>query len=167
MIDGLVSQNNTGLRAVRKIKSPRKGSRTEDEQLVSPSLSQTRHLALVFFDILVLDDIPLIFQAYSTRRQLLETFIHPIHSKAMFSERHHIDMSGPDPAKELRNIFAQQVGNHQEGIVLKAEESEYNQFRLPWVKLKQDYIPGLGDCIDLPIIAAGWNRDRARELRGE
>jgi len=74
-------------------------------------------------------------------------------------------MSGPAPAKELRNIFAQQVENHQESIVLRAEEPDYNQFLLPWVKLKQDYIPRLGDCIDLPIV--GWNRDRARELPSE
>ncbi len=29
-----------------------------------------------------------------------------------------------------------------------------------------DYIPGHGDMVDLPIIAAGWDKDRARDLRG-
>lgn len=129
--------------------------------------SQSRHLALIFFDILVLDDEPLVFQAYSTRRRLLETFVKPIPTKAMFSERYQIDMTGPDPNGALRAVFAEHIANNLEGLVLKADESEYNEFRLPWVKLKADYIKGLGDCIDLVIVAAGWDRDRARELRGK
>lgn len=53
-----------------------------------------------------------------------------------------------------------------EGLVLKASESTYNDARYPWVKLKKDYIPNLGDCIDLVVLGAGWDIDRARELRG-
>ena len=32
--------------------------------------------------------------------------------------------------------------------------------------IQKDYIPNLGDCIDLVILGAGWDVDRARELRG-
>ncbi|KAJ9115901.1 hypothetical protein QFC22_005044 [Naganishia vaughanmartiniae] len=32
---------------------------------------------------------------------------------------------------------------------------------------QKDYIPGYGDCVDLAILAVGWDKDRARELRGE
>jgi hypothetical protein len=31
---------------------------------------------------------------------------------------------------------------------------------------QKDYIPDLGDCIDLVVLGAGWDIDRARELRG-
>jgi DNA ligase-4 len=84
----------------------------------------------------------------------------------MFSEREQIDMSGQDPTSTLQLIFAERLASHEEGLVLKAHESEYNDFRLPWVKLKKDYIEGFGDCVDLIIVAAGWDRARARELRG-
>jgi DNA ligase-4 len=34
------------------------------------------------------------------------------------------------------------------------------------MQLKKDYIPGYGDTVDLVIIAASWDKNRARELRG-
>jgi hypothetical protein len=33
-------------------------------------------------------------------------------------------------------------------------------------QLKKDYIPGYGDTVDLVIVAASWDKNRARELRG-
>jgi DNA ligase-4 len=135
--------------------------------MTDESKTSGRHLGLVFFDILVLDSEPVLFQPYSTRRQLLEALITTIPTKAIFSDRYKIDMSGLDPSETLQKIFTEHVADHQEGLVLKAEESGYNDEGLPWVKLKKDYIKGFGDCVDLVIVAAGWDRDRARELRGE
>lgn len=75
-------------------------------------------------------------------------------------------LSNNDPHKVLQKIFAEHLANHMEGLVLKAEESQYNEYGFPWVKLKKDYIEGFGDCVDLVIVGASWDRDRARELRG-
>jgi len=55
---------------------------------------------------------------------------------------------------------------HAEGLIFKAVESEYNDYHFPWVKLKRDYIPGLGDCVDVVVIGASWDKDRGRDLRG-
>jgi len=70
------------------------------------------------------------------------------------------------PELALAQIFADHIADHQEGLVLKAEESIHNDWDLPWVKLKKDYIPGCGDCVDMVCVGAAWERDRARELRG-
>jgi DNA ligase-4 len=35
------------------------------------------------------------------------------------------------------------------------------------LRSQKDYIPNLGDCIDLVMLGAGWDMDRARGLRGE
>ncbi|KAK0558831.1 hypothetical protein OC844_004856 [Tilletia horrida] len=37
--------------------------------------------------------------------------------------------------------------------------------RAAWIKVKADYIRGLGDSVDLAIIGTGWSAKRARELR--
>jgi DNA ligase-4 len=32
--------------------------------------------------------------------------------------------------------------------------------------MKRDYIPGLGDTVDLVLLGASWDAKRARELNG-
>ncbi|EKM81997.1 hypothetical protein AGABI1DRAFT_119018 [Agaricus bisporus var. burnettii JB137-S8] len=156
-IRGLVEQTASGPR--RRTKRQRNDFDSQDED----GDSQSRHLALIFFDVLVLDDEPLLFESYATRRQHLESLIKVIPTKAMLSDRYPIQMS--PSSLILQKIFAEHLANHMEGLVLKAEESQYNEYGLPWVKLKKDYIEGFGDCVDLVIVGASWNRDRARELR--
>ncbi|THH02681.1 hypothetical protein EW026_g207 [Hermanssonia centrifuga] len=73
--------------------------------------------------------------------------------------------SSIDSEHMLRRVFAAAIADHQEGVVLKANESTYNAKNLPWIKLKKDYIPGYGDAIDLVLLGASWEKDRARELR--
>jgi len=55
-----------------------------------------------------------------------------------------------------------------EGLILKPELSAYNDLRpgMRWVKVKKDYIPGLGDTLDLVVVGACWDKNRGRELRG-
>ncbi|CCM02607.1 uncharacterized protein FIBRA_04710 [Fibroporia radiculosa] len=130
----------------------------------------TRHLALVFFDILMLDDESLLQSTYSARRKVLESVIQITPGHAMLSERTAIDLVSPsrcagDGDAQLRSIFARVIADRQEGLVLKADEGKYNERRFPWVKLKKDYIPGYGDCVDLVLLGASWEKDRARELR--
>ncbi|KAK0570058.1 hypothetical protein OC861_000365 [Tilletia horrida] len=44
-------------------------------------------------------------------------------------------------------------------------DDEGSIMRGSWVKMKADYIPGLGDSLDLAIIGASWEAGRGRELR--
>lgn len=93
--------------------------------------------------------------------------------------------------RQLHRAFSICHAHRGEGLVLKAVNSSYVggtlahgirhgyvepqllegpvEARLTapnsWVKLKADYIPGLGDGLDLCIIGASWNVKRARELR--
>lgn len=123
------------------------------------------NLGLVFFDVLVLDSQNLMFKPYLHRREILEGLITEP-GQAILADRFLIDMS-TRPRETLAKIFDEHKAAHLEGLVLKAEDSWYNDYRKPWVKLKKDYIPGHGDTLDLVIIGAGWEKERGRKLRGE
>ncbi|KAH7913070.1 DNA ligase/mRNA capping enzyme, partial [Hygrophoropsis aurantiaca] len=125
----------------------------------------SRHLALVFFDILYIGNASLLSVPYSTRRSILESLINIVPGRAMLAERRTVHQGKDRPVEVLRQIWAEKIADHEEGLVLKASEASYNDFRFPWVKLKKDYIPGYGDTIDLVVLAAAWDKHRARELR--
>lgn len=127
--------------------------------------SDTRRLGLVFFDVLSLESRSLIFMPYNDRRSILETLVRPKSGRAILAKRFPIDMNAEEPEQALYKIFASHVADCEEGLVLKAEESYYSDYKLPWVKLKKDYIPGYGDTIDMVLVGAGWQKERARELR--
>lgn len=131
-----------------------------------PSISG-RHLCLVFFDILHINGQGLLNHTYEERRRLLEDVIMVIPGFSQLAERTKISLQhGPEYAlDELEAIFKKSNNLREEGLVLKAAESTYINMRWQWVKLKKDYIPNLGDCIDLVVLGAGWDIDRARELR--
>ncbi|KAJ3556675.1 hypothetical protein NM688_g1893 [Phlebia brevispora] len=103
-------------------------------------------------------------EPYKTRRAVLERLVHVREGCAMLAQRVCVGKAGSTGGR-LRRAMAMCIANHEEGLVLKAEEGGYGDWRVPWVKLKKDYIPGYGDCVDLVLLGAGWDKDRARELR--
>ncbi|KAJ2919477.1 hypothetical protein MD484_g929, partial [Candolleomyces efflorescens] len=127
--------------------------------------SDTRRLGLVFFDILSLESRNLIFTPYNDRRSILETIVRPKPGRVILARRFPIDMTVEEPELALCEIFAEHIADSEEGLVLKAEGSYYNDYKLPWVKLKKDYIPGYGDTVDMVLVGARWEKHRARELR--
>lgn len=133
-------------------------------------ISENCHLALVFFDILLLDERCLLLSPYSQRRALLESTIVLSPGESMIAGRTPIELEADHDGKRaqqaLEKVFAATVADYQEGLVIKAEESRYHDYKMPWVKLKKDYIPGHGDTVDLIVVGAAWDKMRGRELRG-
>ncbi|KAG8949876.1 hypothetical protein FRC04_008179 [Tulasnella sp. 424] len=126
-----------------------------------------RHFMLVFFDVLYLDGTSLINKAYDYRRKTLERLIIPISGFNMLAERVQIKLGQSDSIEQLRSIMARRIAEFEEGLVIKPASSKYNELtpNMRWIKLKKDYIPGLGDTIDLVVVGACWEKDRGRELR--
>ena len=150
----------------------------------SATVRNDRHLCLVFFDILHLDGVNLLGTPYADRRRALDSVIRPIPGFAFPAARTAIYLHlGRQPAiNALRHVFNLSAVNREEGLVLKSACSPYPGHALSsnptgsdgesrgkmghrWVKLKRDYVPDLGDCVDLVALGAGWDMDRARELR--
>ncbi|KAG6908432.1 hypothetical protein DXG01_004657 [Tephrocybe rancida] len=144
-----------------------------DSEACSQSSMQTDHsgkLGLVFFDILSLESKSLLMTPYHKRREILEGLIQVLPGECILGERFPIGVRGVSYSVEsqivaLDRVFAESIATHEEGLVLKGDDSKYHDFYTPWVKLKRDYIPGHGDTVDMVIVGVTWERERARVLR--
>lgn len=171
-IRGLIARTAVGARAGGyRSGETQHDSRTQDS---CPSLhsnsstASTLHLALVFFDVLQVGAASMLNAPYHMRRSLLESIITLVPGRSMLADRTIIidgHVQEAEGQKRLRETWAKRITECEEGLVLKASDSTYGDWKLPWVKLKKDYVPGYGDTIDLVVIAAAWEKDRARELR--
>ncbi|KIY70275.1 hypothetical protein CYLTODRAFT_371177 [Cylindrobasidium torrendii FP15055 ss-10] len=147
----------------------RPDERSQDNEYYNASLSSDTdggHLALVFFDVLYLDGASLVDKPYSQRRTILESLLLFEPGSCMLSARFAIDMSSKVKAEdELAWHCARAFARFEEGLVLKVDNGRYNDPRgSPWVKMKKDYIPGLGDTLDVVFLGAGWQKKRAAGL---
>ncbi|KAG8836098.1 hypothetical protein FRC17_010031 [Serendipita sp. 399] len=123
-----------------------------------------RHFMLVFFDILYIDGRNLLEEIYTVRREILQDVVNTVEGFSKLASRTPIWMQKGDPVRSLQSILSTSISQFEEGLVLKANASTYGSRNLLWVKLKRDYIPGFGDCIDMAVIGVMWEKERAREL---
>ncbi|KAJ5626593.1 hypothetical protein N7528_004020 [Penicillium herquei] len=127
------------------------------------------HLMIVFFDILLLDDDNCLRKAHRERRLMLKDVVRPITGRAAIAEQQVMRFDGPDSYKRLEVAFSEAIARRWEGLVLKACDEPYfpihssgveNSFGR-WIKLKKDYIPGLGDTVDLTLIGGYYDAQDA------
>ncbi|KAF3000099.1 hypothetical protein E8E13_003234 [Curvularia kusanoi] len=123
------------------------------------------HLMVVFFDILVLDDEPVLRRCLQDRRNLLRDLIRVKPGRSMRSEWALLDFKTRDGVTDLKEVFARNLANRQEGLVLKPLHAPY--FPLLYgqgsrksgyfIKLKKDYLSDMGgerDLGDFAVIGA-------------
>ena len=127
---------------------------------------------IVFFDVLVLDDDVCLKKPHRERRLLLKDVIQTINGHADIAEQQILDFSRPDSQHRLEMIFSKAIAQRWEGCVLKGCDDPYfslfpnstNGSFGRWIKLKKDYIPGLGDTVDLSLIGAKYEPRDATAL---
>ncbi|KAH6871139.1 hypothetical protein B0T10DRAFT_533639 [Thelonectria olida] len=109
-------------------------------------VESSEHLMIMFYDILLLDDIVCGLETRDERRRLLQSLVRRIPGRTDIGSREVIEFSSFDAAERLR-------------FVLKGCDDPYFSFNgsRPFIKLKKDYIPGLGDTADFAIV--GGRRD--------
>ena len=120
-----------------RLKCPMSLRESQQSLVSNGSDSGTRHLALVFFDVLLLDGVSLLPLPYSHRRNILEEAIRVLPGYAMLAERTCIDMTRRNAEESFRKVFSSLVADRGEGAVLKAEGAAYNERRWPWVKVSK------------------------------
>ncbi|SGY45760.1 BQ5605_C001g00336 [Microbotryum silenes-dioicae] len=143
---------------------------TGSTQEETPSDGLPLHLHIVWFELLVLDDISLLDTPFSLRRVLLKKLINEIQGFSSFPETIDIDFADRSTAlEELRSCFAQIITERKEGLMLKPLTGVYNELHdnRRWIKLKKDFIPGCGDTIDVHVLGASWKKERGRDQLGK
>lgn len=74
---------------------------------------------------------------YAIRRMILESAVRQISGRSMIAHRTLVSdnhEAGRTPQR-LREVWAQHIADREEGLVLKAAESKYGDWKLPWVKV--------------------------------
>ncbi|KAK9369252.1 ATP dependent DNA ligase domain-containing protein [Lipomyces kononenkoae] len=123
------------------------------------------HLMAVFFDVLCVDSTSLLAQSYEYRRSVLESLVTEIPGISMLAQRQSVNLKDLDA---LKQIFNSVIDQGEEGIVVKRASGTYigaslGQRYQQWVKVKRDYIAGLGDTADFAIIGGGIDTSRLKE----
>ena len=114
---------------------------------------------IMFYDILLWDDIVCMREPYNDRRRRLESLIRRVPGRADIASREIIDCSSSEVPRLLDKVFARAISRCWEGLVLKRSDQIYFSFNRTksFIKLKKDYITGLGDTVDFIIV--GGRRD--------
>lgn len=128
---------------------------------------------VVFYDVLLIDDDPVLKKPYYHRRAALERLVTYLRGKAKLTTRKEIRFALWESPKQLRNMLASAFVNRWEGIVLKPWNEPYfrrsgevsHEFASCWIKMKKDYIPGLGDAADFAVVGAGYCAKEAATKR--
>lgn len=127
---------------------------------------------IVFFDILLLDDDVCLSKHHRLRRLLLKETIKISPGRAEIAEQEIIDFSRPDAVRRLQLALSRSIAERWEGYVIKACDEPYFSVLSSqngdgfsrWIKLKKDYIPGLGDTADFALIGARYDVKDASSL---
>jgi DNA ligase-4 len=126
------------------------------------------HLMIVFFDVLVLDNEPVLRHCVQERRNLLRDLIQVKPGRSMRSEWSLLDFKTGDGITDLKEIFARNLASRQEGLVLKPLHAPYfpllygqGSYRPgSFIKLKKDYLGDMGgerDLGDFAVIGASFD----------
>ncbi|KAK3639147.1 hypothetical protein LTR56_008738 [Elasticomyces elasticus] len=129
------------------------------------------HLAIVFFDLLLLDDEVVMTKGIEERRRWLHELYRKIRGRAMSAEWKIVDFASTDKAmNHLMEQFAASNVMRCEGLILKPCGSPYfpldtspSEQRHFYIKLKKDYIEGMGDEADFAVVGASYNAQQAHK----
>ena len=127
------------------------------------------HLAIVFFDLLLLDKEVIMTKAVEERRRWLRKIYTKIEGRAMSTEWRIANFAdGGKARKALLDQFAMANARRCEGLVLKpcgmpyfALHADVDGFRHGFIKLKKDYLSEMGDEADLAVVGASYNAQQA------
>lgn len=129
---------------------------------------------IVYYDVMLIDDDPVVHRPHKRRRQLLERLVTPVEGRADIVWQKHVRFDRPTGPEKLKKALAMAFVLRWEGLILKPSDEPYfnlgrptqGKFPSRWVKLKKDCIKGLGDTADFAVVGAGYDVTEAEKYQG-
>ena len=127
---------------------------------------------IVFYDIMLVDEKAVMNLPYSERRWWLTRVVTSISGRADINPYQTLDFSISSGLNDLQEALAAAFAKEWEGIVLKTLDEPFlnlkpqacGSYPCCRIKLKKDYIAGLGDTADLAIVGAGYKASDSAKL---
>ncbi|GAX12572.1 DNA ligase 1 [Fistulifera solaris] len=118
------------------------------------------------FDLMYLNGRSLLSESLETRRQLLQEHFLPIPEKFQYAT--YLDHKEDGDTTILEEFLDLAVKGCCEGLMVKTMDDVYEPSRrsLNWLKLKKDYLEGLGDSVDLVPLGAYHGRGKRTGVYG-
>ncbi|OXC70751.1 hypothetical protein AYX13_00733 [Cryptococcus neoformans] len=118
------------------------------------------------FDLLYLNGESLLAKELKERRRLLQEHFQPVESEFAFAKS-----SDGSTTEEIQALLEESVKDGCEGLMVKmltSESSTYEPSRrsMNWLKLKKDYLSGVGDSLDLVVIGAYHGKGKRTAVYG-
>ncbi|RUS21673.1 DNA ligase [Endogone sp. FLAS-F59071] len=126
----------------------------------------TVQVCIFAFDCLYLNGEPLLQKPFATRRQLLHESFQEIEGQFGFAR--YQDTSN---IEDIQTFLETSIQENCEGLMVKmydGNESSYEPSKRSrnWLKVKKDYLKGIGDSLDLVVVGAFYGRGKRTSVYG-
>ncbi|PYH85318.1 DNA ligase [Aspergillus uvarum CBS 121591] len=118
------------------------------------------------FDLLFLNGEPTVKKSLRERRELLHESFETVEGEFQFAQ-----YGNTNVVDEIQNLLDESVKASCEGLMVKmldTEESGYEPSKRSrnWLKVKKDYLAGVGDSLDLVVLGAYHGRGKRTSVYG-
>jgi len=123
-------------------------------------------VCLFAFDLLYLNGEPLLQKPLSERRELLRQHFTVVPGEFDFAKS-----SDSETTDEIQTFLAESVKDGCEGLMVKMLESDVSFYEpsrrsVNWLKLKKDYLAGVGDSLDLVVVGGYYGKGKRTNVYG-
>ncbi|KAF8213065.1 DNA ligase I [Mycena galopus ATCC 62051] len=123
-------------------------------------------VCLFAFDLLYLNGEPLLKKSLQERRELLRK-----HFQAVPGEFDFAKSSDGETTDEIQTFLEQSVKDGCEGLMVKMLETDASYYEpsrrsINWLKLKKDYLAGVGDSLDLVVVGGYYGKGKRTDVYG-